>query len=177
MIIDTAGIATFSGNVNVNGFVSATGNVTGEYVIANVGFQSPSVTITSTTANAGISLVPNGTGNINVNTSFINGVKDPEQAQDAATKSYVDAVAQGLDLKASVHAATYVALPAYVYNNGTSGVGATLTGNVAGNLTIDGAENSTLYFPPGGAIVFGDDTVQTTAFNGNSINFANQIRS
>ena len=135
--ITSAGLGTF-GNVNVNGFVSATGNVTGEYVIANVGFQSPSVTITSTSANSGISLVTNGTGNINVNTSFINGVKDPEQAQDAATKSYVDAVAQGLDLKASVHVGTYATLPAYVYNNGTSGVGATLTGNVAGNLTIDG---------------------------------------
>jgi len=135
--ITSAGLGTF-GNVNVNGFVSATGNVTGEYVIANAGFQSPSVIITSTSANSGISLVTNGTGNINVNTSFINGVKDPLQAQDAATKSYVDAVVQGLDPKASVHAATYVSLPAYVYNNGTSGVGATITGNVAGNLTIDG---------------------------------------
>ena len=135
--ITSAGLGTF-GNVNVNGFVSATGNVTGEYVIANAGFQSPSVTITSTSANSGISLVTNGTGNINVNTSFINSVKDPVQAQDAATKSYVDAVAQGLDLKASVHVGTYATLPAYVYNNGTSGVGATLTGNVAGNLTIDG---------------------------------------
>jgi hypothetical protein len=43
-----------------------------------------------------------------------------------------------------------------------------------GNLTIDGAENSTLYFPPGGAIVFGDDTVQTTAYTGGgNIDFAN----
>jgi hypothetical protein len=43
-----------------------------------------------------------------------------------------------------------------------------------GNLTIDGAENSTLYFPPGGAIVFGDDTVQTTAWTGTAnVNFAN----
>jgi hypothetical protein len=135
--ITGSGLGTF-GNVNVNGFVSATGNVTGDFIIANAGFEAPSVTITSTSANSGISLVTNGTGNINVNTSFINGVKDPVQAQDAATKSYVDAVAQGLDLKASVHVGTYATLPAYVYNNGTSGVGATLTGNVAGNLTIDG---------------------------------------
>jgi hypothetical protein len=35
-----------------------------------------------------------------------------------------------------------------------------------GNLTIDGVDNSTLYFPPGGEIVFGDDTVQTTAYTG-----------
>ena len=34
--------------------------------------------------------------------------------------------------------ATYAALPAYTYNNGTSGVGATITGAAVGVLTIDG---------------------------------------
>ena len=165
--ITSAGLGTF-GNVNVNGFVSATGNVNGDFIIANAGFEAPSVTITSTSANSGISLVTNGTGNINVNTSFINGVKDPVQAQDAATKSYVDAVAQGLDLKASVHAATYVSLPAYVYNNGTSGVGATLTGNVAGNLTVDGdvilSGQRVLVKNETGAFV--DNSTPSAAFNG-----------
>ena len=42
-----------------------------------------------------------------------------------------------------------------------------------GNLTIDGVNNSTLYFPPGGAIVFGDDTVQTTAYTGANTDWAN----
>jgi hypothetical protein len=165
--ITGAGLGTF-GNVNVNGFVSATGNVNGDFIIANAGFEAPSVTITSTSANSGISLVTNGTGNINVNTAWINGVKDPEQAQDAATKSYVDAVAQGLDLKASVHAATYVSLPAYVYNNGTSGVGATLTGNVAGNLTVDGdvilSGQRVLVKNETGAFV--DNSTPSAAFNG-----------
>jgi hypothetical protein len=165
--ITGSGLGTF-GNVNVNGFVSATGNVNGDFIIANAGFEAPSVTITSTSANSGISLVTNGTGNINVNTSFINGVKDPVQAQDAATKSYVDAVAQGLDLKASVHAATYVSLPAYVYNNGTSGVGATLTGNVAGNLTVDGdvilSGQRVLVKNETGAFV--DNSTPSAAFNG-----------
>lgn len=39
----------------------------------------------------------------------ITGLGDPAAAQDAATKAYVDATAQGLDIKASVRAATTAA--------------------------------------------------------------------
>ena len=35
-----------------------------------------------------------------------------------------------------------------------------------GNLTIDGDNNSTLYFPPDGNIVFGDGSIQSTAYTG-----------
>lgn len=55
-----------------------------------------------------------------------------------AVKSYVDAVAQGLSPKYSVLAATAAALAANTYNNGTSGVGATITANANGALTVDG---------------------------------------
>lgn len=55
---------------------------------------------------------------------------DPTQAQQAATKSYVDSIATGLSIKTSVRAATLAALTAS-YNPGTSGVGATLTGTTA----------------------------------------------
>jgi hypothetical protein len=51
-----------------------------------------------------------------------------------ATKDYVDGVAQGLDVKESVRAATAAALPAYTY---TSANGGTLTANANGALTID----------------------------------------
>lgn len=51
----------------------------------------------------------------------------PAAATDIANKAYVDAVAQGLSIKASVRAATTGVLPANAYLNGVSGVGATIT--------------------------------------------------
>ncbi len=53
-------------------------------------------------------------------------VPSPTNATDAATKQYVDDVAQGLHIHPSVVAATTANLTA-TYSNGTSGVGATLT--------------------------------------------------
>ena len=57
-------------------------------------------------SNIDIVLDPKGTGVVDVNTSRITNVTDPTQAQDAATKAYVDAVKVGLDIKDSVTAAT-----------------------------------------------------------------------
>ena len=62
--------------------------------------------ISSTDTNGNISLNPNGTGTIAVNSSRITGLAEPTDAQDAATKAYVDARSAGLDPKASVRAAT-----------------------------------------------------------------------
>ena len=67
-------------------------------------------TISSTDTNGDISLDPNGSGKINVNNSRISNVTDPTQAQDAATKAYVDAVKQALDIKDSVRVATTAAI-------------------------------------------------------------------
>jgi len=46
--------------------------------------------ILSVNSNADIVLLPNGSGNINISTSFINNVVDPVQDQDVASKKYVD---------------------------------------------------------------------------------------
>jgi hypothetical protein len=62
--------------------------------------------ISSTDTNGNISINPNGTGTVAVNSSRITGLADPTDAQDAATKAYVDARSAGLDPKASVRAAT-----------------------------------------------------------------------
>lgn len=64
---------------------------------------------------------------------------DPSLALEAATKQYVDNAASGINFHASVVAATSGNL-AGTYNNGTAGVGATLTKATNGSIgTIDGA--------------------------------------
>ena len=124
-------LPTYSGNLNP-GNLTATGNVTGGNVITD-NIVGTTITITS---NGAINLL--SVGNVTVNNKNITELADPVQDQDAATKSYVDSVAQGLDPKASVSLATATTLPAYTYNNGTAGVGATITGSASGLLTIDG---------------------------------------
>lgn len=63
---------------------------------------------------------------------------DPTNPLHAATKQYVDTMAQGLDQKPSAALATIAALPSNTYNNGTAGVGATLTATANGVLSVDG---------------------------------------
>ena len=92
-------------------------------------------TISSTDSNGDIILDPNGSGDVDVNSSKIINVTDPTADQHAATKAYVDSVANGLDVKDSVRLATAAALAAVTYNNGAG----TLTADANGALSVDGA--------------------------------------
>ena len=75
-------------------------------------------------------------------TGFLNLHASPTSALHAATKQYVDEVAQGLQALPSAKGATTANLTA-TYDNGTSGVGATLTATANGAFpTIDGVSYS-----------------------------------
>jgi len=62
----------------------------------------------------------------------------PSSSNDIVNKSYADSIATGINFHAACNYATTAALAANTYNNGSSGVGATLTAVAAGTLTIDG---------------------------------------
>lgn len=78
------------------------------------------------------------TASVSLNSQKITSLLDPTAAQDAATKSYVDATAQGLQVKPTARLATAAALPANTYAGGTLGVGATLTATGNAALSVDG---------------------------------------
>jgi hypothetical protein len=61
----------------------------------------------------------------------------PTNNTDIVNKAYADAIASGIHFHEAVALATTTTLPANTYNNGTSGVGATLTGNANGALSVD----------------------------------------
>lgn len=63
-------------------------------------------TISSTDTNGNIYLAPDGTGTLDLSSKRISSLADPVSATDGANKRYVDAVASGVDPKASVRAAT-----------------------------------------------------------------------
>ena len=61
----------------------------------------------------------------------------PTTGTDIVNKDYADAIASGINFHQSCRLATTTALAANTYNNGTSGVGATLTANANGALSVD----------------------------------------
>ena len=98
--------------------------------------------ISSTNTDGNVSINPNGTGVVSVNDSRLTDVNDPTDPKDAANKRYVDEVAQGLQAKPADDVATTGNLNA-TYDNGTSGVGATLTATTNGAFPqIDGYQLS-----------------------------------
>ncbi len=103
--------ASIGGNIDIGGNVNVTGTIN---------------------ANNGIAL---SGGNLVISGNMkITGLGTPTSDGDATNKLYVDNVAQGLDSKPSVKSSTTAALPDVTYDNGSSGVAATLTGDSNGAL-------------------------------------------
>ena len=127
-----------TGTVDANGVGSF-----GSVVTAQVtGAGSGNLTLTAGSADDYVEIRPTGTGQVHVGGFKIESLGAPTASTDAATKQYVDDVAQGLAIQAPAIVAstdTYAAMSTgtVTYDNGTAGVGATLTTTVA--LTaIDG---------------------------------------
>jgi len=120
--------------------VSAGDYANSAYATANTKFDSAGGTISGDVTVSG-NVQINGASGLDVGGAKITNLGEPTEAMDAATKQYVDAVAEGLHIHAGVDAATTNTLAilsggTVTYDNGTIGVGATLTLQVGLN-TID----------------------------------------
>ena len=92
-------------------------------------------TVSTTNSNGDLVLSPNGTGSVTVPSGYES--RAGFGSDSLVNKSYVDSVANGLDVKASVRVATTGNLSA-TYNNGNG----TLTASSNGAISIDGVSLS-----------------------------------
>jgi len=118
-VTSVSGTGTVSG-LTLTGTVTTSGNLT----------LGGSITGFATSgANTNLTSVALTTGTITT---------APSSSTDIVNKSYADSIASGVNFHAACNYATTAALAANTYNNGASGVGATLTAVAVGTLTIDG---------------------------------------
>ena len=139
------GNIAFSAGGNSNVFVlSGTGTtITGT---ANITANLTAGNIESNNAN--FTGTGSFNGNVNLNSYNIINLAAPVNSTDAATKQYVDNIAEGLHVHAPCLAATpdtlaNISSGTITYDNGTSGVGATLT-TTGTYATIDGVNIATV---------------------------------
>jgi hypothetical protein len=112
-------------------------NVTGIVAVANGGTGSS----TASGARTNLSAAQSGTNTDITSIALTTGTitTAPSSGNDIVNKTYADSIAAGINFHAACNYATAAALSAaYTYNNGASGVGATITANAVGTLTIDG---------------------------------------
>ena len=106
-------------------------------------------TISTTNSNGNLVISPNGTGSITVPSGYEGRAGFGDDS--LVNKSYVDAVANGLDVKASVRVATTANLSG-TYNNGNG----TITAGSNGAISVDGVTLSV-----NDRILVKDQTTQT----------------
>ena len=127
--------ATFSDSLTVTGALTGNGNVT----LGNAAGDTITVTGTATFAQSADfdgGLTVAGSQTVDMGGNRVTNIGTPSQSTDAVTKAYVDSVKQALDVKDSVRVASESDLSA-TYNNGTGGVGATLTADANGAISVD----------------------------------------
>jgi hypothetical protein len=117
-VTSVSGTGTVSG-LTLSGTVTSSGNLTLGGAITGFATSGANTNLTS------VALTSGTIANAPVNNT------------DIVNKQYADAIASGIHFHEAVALATTAALPANTYNNGTSGVGATLTGNANGALSVD----------------------------------------
>jgi hypothetical protein len=139
--VATAGSATTAGTVTTAAQpnITSVGTLTSATVTGNVAAGNLTTTGVLSVTGTGVSSIA---GNLDMTSNTIINLATPTNANDAATKQYVDDVAQGLHTHDTCNAATSTTLATasggtVTYNNGTSGVGATLT-TTGSYTTIDG---------------------------------------
>ena len=109
--------------------VTSVGTLSALSVTGNVAAGNLTTTGVLSVTGTGVSSIA---GNLDMTSNTIINLATPTNATDAATKQYVDDVAQGLHTHDSCNAATNTTLAiisggTVTYNNGSSGVGANLT--------------------------------------------------
>jgi hypothetical protein len=119
------GLGTMS-TQNANAVAITGGTVAGATITGS--------TINSTTIGAGTAAAGTFTS-VAMTTGTISTL--PSNNTDIVNKEYADSIASGINFHQACNLATTAALPSCTYNNGTSGVGATLTATANGALTVD----------------------------------------
>ena len=122
------GITIGSTDTSLGDTITALAGMT-EIAVDNVNLNGN--TISTTNSNGDMVLAPNGTGSVTVPSGY--SARAGFGSDSLVNKSYVDSVANGLDVKASVRVATTANLAA-TYNNGAG----TLTASSNGAIAVDG---------------------------------------